>query len=112
MVAKRFNLPLLGLPGSRLEAEAEERGVRYFAEGFPDRRYRRDGSLVPRTEPDAVLRDPSEIEAQVVRLVEEGRVATLCIHGDEPRALANAELVRLVLEKFGFAVHSFVGDSD
>ena len=62
----------------------------YVAEGFPDRRYRADGSLVPRSEPDAVLHDPAEIEAQVIRLVSEGKVATLCIHGDDPRAVANA----------------------
>jgi UPF0271 protein len=112
LAAQKFGLPLLGLPGSRLEAEAREHGVPYVAEGFPDRRYRADGALVPRNEPHAILHDPAEIEAQVVRLVEEGRVATLCIHGDDPRAVANAELARISLAKLGITVDSFVGDCD
>ena len=58
----------------------------YIAEGFPDRRYRSDGSLMPRSDPAAVLQDPHEIEEQVIALASEGRVASLCIHGDEPCA--------------------------
>ena len=49
-----------------------------------------------------------EIEDQVIRLVQNGRVATLCIHGDEPGAVGNAELVRRVLKRHGIAVRSFV----
>ena len=107
-----FRLPLLGLPGTLLELKAREHGLRYIAEGFPDRRYHVDGSLVPRSEPNAVLQDPGEMEAQVVRLVREGRVATLCIHGDDPRAVANAEFVRLVLDRQGISVRSFMDQSD
>ena len=87
-------VPLVGQPETLLERLATSRSLRYVPEGFPDRRYRDDGSLVPRSEPDAVLEDPVEIGAQALRLVKEGRVATLCIHGDDPRAVANAELVR------------------
>ena len=50
-----------------------------------------------------ILHDPAEMEAQVLRLVAGGRVATLCIHGDDPRAVANARLVRRVLEGHGIA---------
>jgi 5-oxoprolinase (ATP-hydrolysing) subunit A len=107
-----FRFPLLGLPGTFLELKAREYGLRYIAEGFPDRRYRVDGSLVPRSEPNAVLHDPGEMEAQLVRLVQEGRVATLCIHGDDPRAVANAQFVRLVLDRQGIAVRSFMDQSD
>ena len=89
---------------------AASRPVPYIPEGFPDRRYRDDGSLVPRSEPDAVLHDPAEIEAQVLRLVNEGRVATLCIHGDDPRAVANAELVRRVLTRHGISIRSFLDE--
>ena len=49
-----------------------------------------------------------EIEAQVVRLVAEGRVATLCIHGDEPGAVANADRVRLILDRNGIEPRSFL----
>jgi 5-oxoprolinase (ATP-hydrolysing) subunit A len=101
-------LPLVGLPGSLLEVEARRCQWPYVAEGFPDRRYRDDGSLVPRSEPDAILHDPAEIEAQVLRLVNERRVATLCIHGDDPRAVANAELVRRVLSEHAISIRSFL----
>ncbi len=99
--------PLLGQPGTVLETEAREHGVVYLAEGFPDRRYRSDGSLTPRSDPAAVLREPWEIEEQVIRLVNEARVTTLCIHGDDPGAVANAALVRRVLTDHAIAVWSF-----
>ena len=105
--AQILKIPLLGQPGSVLEAEAHAHGVAYFAEGFPDRRYQDDGSLLPRSQTGAVLKNAAEIEAQVLRLMGEGRVTTLCIHGDEPHAVGNAELVRAVLERHGIAVRSF-----
>jgi UPF0271 protein len=108
--ALELHLPLLGQPGTLLERLARGCGVRYVPEGFPDRRYRDDGSLVPRSEPDAILHDPAEMRAQVSRLIAGGRVATLCIHGDDPRAVDNARLVRRVLEEMGIAVRSFTAD--
>jgi UPF0271 protein len=106
--AAELDMPLLGQPGTLLERLAAEHGIPYIAEGFPDRRYRVDGSLVPRSEPGAVLHDRDEMEAQLLRLVAEGRVATLCIHGDDPRAVANAELVRDVLGRHGIVIRSFL----
>ncbi len=106
--AAALNLPLLGQPGALVEALCCERGVRYVTEGFPDRRYRDDCSLWPRSEPGAILVEPEELAQQVLRLVAEGRVATLCIHGDDPRAVANAELVRSVLTNHGIVLRSFM----
>ena len=103
----QLQCPLLGQPGSLLEARARNAGVRYITEGFPDRRYREDGRLVPRSEPGAILHDPAEMEAQVIRLVEQG-VMTLCIHGDDPRAVANADTVRAILERHAIALRTFV----
>ena len=105
--AAELRLPLLGQPGTLLERLAAGRGLPYIAEGFPDRRYREDGSLVPRTEPDAILHDPVEMETQLLRLIAGGRVATLCIHGDDPRAVDNARLVRRILEGQGVVLRSF-----
>jgi 5-oxoprolinase (ATP-hydrolysing) subunit A len=110
--AAELGLPLLGQPGTLVERLASGRGVRYIAEGFPDRRYRDDGSLVPRTEPDAILHDPAEMEVHLLRLIAGGRVATLCIHGDDPRAVDNARLVRRILEGQGIAVRSFAADRE
>ncbi len=108
LAARRLDLPLLGQPGTLLERLAREQGVSYIPEGFPDRRYRAPDALVPRTEPGAVLHDPGEIEFQVIRLVEEGRVATLCVHGDEPEAVANADLIRRILGRNGITIRSFL----
>jgi UPF0271 protein len=105
--AEIFHLPLFGQPGSLLECEAHKRHLMFVPEGFPDRRYRDDGSLVPRSQSDAVLQAPYEVEAQVLRLVAQRRVSTLCIHGDDPRAVANAQLVRAILQKHGIAVRGF-----
>src|SRR5262249_9817849 len=101
-----LRLPLLGLPGSLLEAQARRAGVTYLAEGFADRRYRPDGSLVPRPEPGAVLDDPAEIAAQVLRLATGGRVATLCLHGDNPHSVALADLVLATLAEAGIIPRS------
>ena len=106
---KQLWLPLVGQPGTLLETLAREKGVLYFAEGFPDRRYGKDGKLVPRTRKNAVLHDRTEIEEQVVRLVEQD-VATLCIHGDDPRAVENADIVRDILYRHRIRLKSFVFD--
>ena len=69
-------------------------GVPVLAEGFADRGYRDDGALVPRGEPGAMLDDPEESRPRS-SLARSGRMATLCIHGDEPGAVALADRVRL-----------------
>jgi UPF0271 protein len=94
--AELFQLPLLGLPGSRLQALSASR-VRFVPEGFADRRYQPDGSLVPRSSSDAFISDPEEAARQAQRLVTEQGVRTLCVHGDNPHAL---EFVRRLREEF------------
>ncbi|MHA3704072.1 LamB/YcsF family protein [Jatrophihabitans sp. YIM 134969] len=112
-------LAVLGLPGSLLLAEAERRGVRTVTEAFADRAYRPDGTLVPRGEVGAVLEDPDEIAARVVRLATEGRVTavdgsdvvvvarSVCLHGDTPGAVAIAAAVRRALDAAGVGVAAF-----
>jgi 5-oxoprolinase (ATP-hydrolysing) subunit A len=108
--ASELALPLLGQPGTLLARLAHPRGVPFVPEGFIDRRYRADGSLMPRTEPNAVLDDSLEIAAQAVLLARSGRVATLCIHGDDPHAVANSDLARRAFAREGIALHSFVDE--
>jgi len=102
-----WKLPLMGLPGSKLEAAVRDRGLRFVAEGFADRRYRDDGSLVPRTEPDAFVADPKEAARQVERMIQERGVSTVCVHGDNPAAVAFAKAVRAALLGRGFQLRSF-----
>jgi 5-oxoprolinase (ATP-hydrolysing) subunit A len=110
-IASRWNLPLLGQPGSVLETMARDRGHPYFAEGFPDRRYRADGSLLPRSEPRAIIDDLSELEEQLLRLAANPQIQTLCIHGDDPRAIDNATRIRKTLLNHGIPIQPFVSES-
>ena len=97
------DLPVLGQPGGVLEHLAAKAGVRFIAEGFPDRRYEIDGSLVARTRPDAVLETAEAIAEQAVRLAGQGFL-TLCVHGDDPHAVRNAENVRAALLREGVSI--------
>jgi UPF0271 protein len=104
--------------GSRqpLEEIAARRGVRFAFEFFADRAYNPDGSLVSRRLPGAVVRDHEHVTAKALRLVREGRVAaidgstialkadTICVHGDNPEALALVRRIRAALEAEGVAV--------
>jgi UPF0271 protein len=98
-------LAVLGFPGSRLLALAAEAGRATYDEGFPDRAYA-GGRLVDRSEPGAVLEDAEEIAAQAVRLAP--RVASLCVHGDSPGAVAHAVAVRRALEGAAYTLASFL----
>ena len=112
-------LPLLGLPGSVLLRAAEDEGVPTVAEAFADRGYAADGHLVPRSADGAVLHDPDEVAARVVRLVTEGSVVavdgsvvevgarSVCTHGDTPGAVAIARAVRSALEAADVVVEPF-----
>jgi 5-oxoprolinase (ATP-hydrolysing) subunit A len=99
-----FGLPLMGLPNSRLAALA---GGRFIPEGFADRRYQPDGSLVPRSQPDAFVHDPDAAAKQALWLVRECGVRTLCVHGDNPQALAFVRALRDALTKAGFTIAPF-----
>jgi UPF0271 protein len=104
--AQLFQLPLVGLPGSRLEALSAGR-CRFVAEGFADRRYLPDGSLVPRSRADAFIEDPSEAVRQVDWLVHERGVQTICVHGDNPQAVAFVRELREALTRQGYVLRAF-----
>ena len=119
VVAVDPSLPVLGLPGSVVLELATAAGLRAVTEAFADRAYTAQGRLVPRTEPGAVLHDPDEVAARVVRLVRDGvvtavdgstvavRAESVCIHGDTPGAVAMARTVRAALEVAGVELRSF-----
>jgi UPF0271 protein len=113
------DLPLLGLPGSRLLALGERAGLRVVREAFADRAYTPEATLVPRREAGALLDDPDEVAARVVRLVTEGTLEavdgstvaveadSVCVHGDSPGAVAMAQAVRASLEAAGVTLQPF-----
>ena len=109
-------LILVGPGGSEMQKAAEALGLRFAREGFCDRLYREDGSLMPRSVPGSVIRDPAAAAAQALRLAQGQEVATgdggrvkvevdtLCVHGDEAGAESVARAVREELEANGIAV--------
>jgi UPF0271 protein len=104
--AELFGLHLFGLPGSRLEAQSAGR-CPFVAEGFADRRYLPDGSLVPRSRPDAFVADPAEAVRQAEWLVRARDVRTLCVHGDNPEAVAFVRELRSALAARGIEVRAY-----
>jgi UPF0271 protein len=103
-------LALLGPAGTELERAAVAHGLTFVAEGFADRRYRDDGRLVDRREPDAML-DGDDAVAQALRLARgEGagpRVGSICVHGDTTGAVAMARRIRERLTDEGVALRAF-----
>ena len=112
-------LPVLGLPGSVLLDEVRAAGLRAVPEAFADRGYTAAGTLVPRSEPGALLHDTDEVAARMVRMVTEGVITSIdgtdvqanaesiCVHGDSPGAVEMAAGVRNALEAAGVTLRTF-----
>ena len=100
------SLILLGLSGSQLLKAAQEVGLKSAAEVFADRAYEEDGSLVARTKAGAVIADENEVIERVIKMIKLGKVQTItgkeieikpdsiCVHGDNPKALNFVKLIR------------------
>jgi UPF0271 protein len=111
-------LVLVGLSGSELVRAGQAAGLACASEVFADRGYEPDGSLTPRGLPGAMIEDEDQAVARVLRMVLEGKVAgrdgadleiradTVCIHGDQPKALAFARRLREALERAGVAIRA------
>jgi UPF0271 protein len=125
------SLLLYGLSGSQFKKEADRQELSFISEVFADRTYQEDGSLTPRTQPNALIADPQEAIAQVVKMVREGKVfvssgpdssmqstkettlkdiplvaETICLHGDGSHAVEFARLIHTVLLEKGIAVRA------
>jgi UPF0271 protein len=102
--------------GSQMEKAGHKLGLKVAREGYCDRLYDDDGNLTSRKIPGAVIKDPTVATKHVVRMVVDGeiisrngkrisrRVDTLCVHGDEPTAIALARAVREGLEAAGVKI--------
>ena len=116
------SLLLFGLPGTELLRAGDAAGLPLAAEGFADRNYEADGSLTPRTEPDAVIHDAAAVVTRAVQMAREGvvisrdgeevpmRVATICTHGDTPGSHTLARRIRDGLERAGIKVRAVGGE--
>jgi UPF0271 protein len=103
-------LILFAPAASQLDYAATELGLQTASEVFADRNYLADGSLVPRSRPDAFVHDPAEAADRIIRILSEGTVravdgadipvsgSTVCVHGDNPQAVAFVRKVRERLE--------------
>ncbi len=111
VLAGSGDLPVLGLPGSVFLRLASAAGRQVHREGFPDRGYTREGTLVPRDEPGALIEGADRIAERAVEMARSGGVASVCVHGDSPGAVANAVAVRRELERAGCTLRPFAARS-
>jgi 5-oxoprolinase (ATP-hydrolysing) subunit A len=112
------SLKLFGLPGSKSLEAAQRRNVQAVSEAFADRAYRRDGSLVPRHEPGAVIDDEAIVVSRAIAIARERMVIaadgtrvpldvqTICVHGDTPRAAVLASRIRNALSEAGIQIRA------
>ena len=112
------DLILYGLAGSFLISEAEKLGLKTASEVFADRTYQADGSLTPRTKPNALIENTEKAVAQVLQMISEKSVTTtdgekisllaetVCIHGDGAHALEFAKTINAKLKAQGVRIES------
>ena len=115
-------LILFGLPGSELIAAGRRAGLRTAREGFADRSYKPDGTLVPRHDPGAVIGDPDAVVSRAISMARDHEVSaidgslvaleleTICVHGDTPDAAVLAARIRRALTDAGVSVRPVGAD--
>ena len=112
------NIIVMILSGSYMAKEAKRRGLRVAEEVFADRGYNADGTLVNRKLPGAFVKDPDEAIARVIKMVKTKKVTavngeeininadSICVHGDNPKAIEFVEKIRKSLIENGIKVQS------
>lgn len=113
------DLPIYGLANSELINAAKEVGIPYAQEAFGDRNYNADGTLVSRSLPNAVIKDPKEVAKRVKLMIENEEIIALdgtkiplkpdsiCVHGDNRAALDIVEELRKALTEAGIEIVPF-----
>ena len=114
--AMESGLILMTLASGKYDATCRKMGARVASEGFADRAYNLDGTLVSRKVAGSLITDPAKAAAQAVKMAMEGKVRTLdgveidisvqtiCCHGDTPGSDRIVRAVREGLEKAGAQV--------
>lgn len=117
-------MTVLGLPGSRLLETADAAGLPTVTEAFADRAYTASGTLVPRAEYRAVVKNPQQVVERALAIAagepivaHDGSQLTvtarsLCVHGDTPGAAKLAAEVRRALIDAGVEVRAFTAPGD
>lgn len=112
-------LVLYALASSLQVDIARKLGLKVAQEVFCDRSYQADGSLTPRSQPNAMITDPSVAVQQILAMIQQGKIIsqqgtevhvqadTLCIHGDQPNAVLFASQIRQALQKQDIDVSAF-----
>jgi UPF0271 protein len=110
------DLILMALASGAYDRTCRKMGVRVVSEGFADRAYNVDLTLVSRKLPGSLITDPARAAEQAVRMAMQGKVTTIdgvdvdisvqtiCCHGDTPGAQKIVRAVREALEKAGCRV--------
>jgi UPF0271 protein len=105
------SLILYGLSGSKLISEANNIGLKTRSEVFADRTYQDDGSLTPRSMPNALIENTDQSVSQLMQMVTQGmlisvngktvpiKAETICIHADGKQALEFAKAIHDALSK-------------
>ncbi len=107
---------LFVITGTEVHRVAEEKGLSVVREVFADRAYTKEGTLVSRKVPGAVIKDPEKAAQNVLEMVQHGTVTTIdggtieieaesvCVHGDTEGALTIVRKVREKLEEAGVTI--------
>ncbi len=113
------DLVLYGLSGSALIEAGKAIGLRTASEVFADRTYQGDGSLTPRSQPNALVGNTAQAVAQALQMVQWQNVEslngktvgliseTICLHGDGAHALEFAAAIFSAFKEKGIEMKAF-----
>ena len=114
--AKDLGVMVYTLSNSTMMKVVKQKGVQTIAEVFADRGYSDDGTLAPRDKPGGMIEDAAQSVKQALGMIEDGIVVslngkrvpvaadTLCLHGDQPGAVAFAKEIRKAFTDKGIAL--------
>lgn len=115
------DLALLAISGTELQTAGEAAGLPTYSEVFADRAYLPNGRLVPRSRPDAMIKDADRAADRLIEMLETGLMPTvdggavrlaaqsICVHGDSAGAVAMAATIKARLTAAGIGLAAFVG---
>jgi UPF0271 protein len=116
--AKDLGVMVYTLSNSTMMKVVKGKGVRALGEVFADRGYSDDGTLAPRDKPGGMIEDAQQSVKQVLGMIDDGIVVslsgkrvpvaadTLCLHGDQPNAVAFAKKLRETFAQKGIQIEA------